>query len=80
MFGPAPKFRRCRFLNGERFAARRPATSDGGPAEPGAKLSAMLRSVSVGVHGAVLSDSSEDMSGLGDLSRPQGLEHISTQG
>ena len=56
---------RWRFLNAERFAARRPATSDGGPAEPGAKLSAMLRSVSVGVHGAVLGDSSKDMSGLG---------------
>jgi hypothetical protein len=65
VFGPAPKFRRWRFLNAERFAARRPATSDGGPAEPGAKLSAMFRSVSVGVHGAVLGDSSKDMSGLG---------------
>ena len=38
--------------------------SDGGAAEPGARLSAMLRSVSDGVHGAVQGDSSSDMSGL----------------
>lgn len=41
-----------------------PATSGGGAAEPGARLSALLRSVSDGVHGAVLGDSSSDMSGL----------------
>jgi hypothetical protein len=46
-----------------------PATSDGGAAEPGARLSAMLRSVSDGVHGAVLGDSSNDMSGLQRLQR-----------
>ena len=78
MFGPAPNFRRWRFFNAERFAVRRPATSDGGAAEPGARLSAaMLRSVSDGVHGAVLSDSSKDMSGLRRL---QGLERTATQG
>lgn len=57
------------FFKRKVICPRRPATSDGGAAETGARLSAMLRSVSDGVHGAVLSDSSKDRSGL---SRRQG--------